>query len=73
MGETEYVRVAVVPGEPEAEAFAELLQENGIACAYRPTDEPDSAFEGFGGLGGEREILVAPGDVKAAKALLEED
>ena len=72
MTEVEYVRVTVVPGEPEAEALCELLQENGISCAYRPTDEQDSAFEGFGGFGGEREILVAPADVEAARALLDE-
>jgi putative signal transducing protein len=73
MDEREYVRVTVVPGEPEAEVFCELLQQNGISCAFRPTDEPDSAFEGFGGEGGEREILVAPADLEAARALLNED
>ena len=73
MAEAEYVRVTVVPGEPEAEAFCEHLQQNGISCAFRPTDEPDSAFEGFGGEGGEREILVAPADLEAARALLNED
>jgi hypothetical protein len=67
------VRVITVPGEPEAEAFCELLRASGIKCAYRPTDEPDSAFEGFGGEGGEREILVAPADLEAARTLLDED
>lgn len=72
MAEVEHVRVTVVPGEPEAQALCELLQQNGISCAFRPTDESDSAFEGFGGEGGEREILVAPADLEAARALLEE-
>jgi Putative prokaryotic signal transducing protein len=67
------VRVTVVPGEPEAEVFCGLLRANGIKCGYRPTDEADSAFEGFGGEGGEREILVAPADLAAARALLQED
>jgi hypothetical protein len=67
------VRVTVVPGEPEAEVFCGLLRANGIKCAYRPTPEEDSPFEGFGGEGGEREILVAPEDLEAARALLQED
>jgi putative signal transducing protein len=69
----EPVRVTTVPGEPEAEVLCGLLRANGIKCGYRPTDESDSAFEGFGGEGGEREILVAPGDLEAAKALLDAD
>ena len=66
------VRVTVVPGEPEAEVLCGLLRANGIKCGFRPTDEPDSAFEGFGGEGGAREILVAPADREDAKALLDE-
>ena len=66
------VRVTVVPGEPEAEVFCGLLRANGIKCAFRPTDEPDSAFEGFGGEGGNYEILVDPSDLEDAKALLNE-
>jgi len=49
-----------------------LLRANGIKCGERPTNEEDSAFEGFGGEGGRREILVDPSDLEAAKALLEE-
>ena len=67
------VRVTVVPGEPEAEVICGLLRANGIKCGYRPTDEPDSAFEGFGGEGGAREILVAPSDLQVATALLDAD
>ena len=68
----EPVRVTTVPGEPEAEVLCGLLRANGIKCAYRPTDENDSAFEGFGGEGGNREILVDPADLETARALLEE-
>jgi hypothetical protein len=65
----EGVRVITVQGEPEAEAFCELLRQNGIECAHRLTEEEDSAFEGFGG-DGMREILVHPQDLDAARALL---
>jgi hypothetical protein len=68
----EPVRVTTIPGEPEAEVFCGLLRANGIKCAYRPTDEDDSAFEGFGGEGGRYEILVDPADLEDAKALLNE-
>ena len=60
-----------VQGEPEAEAFCNLLRQNGIECGHRLTEEEDSAFEGFGG-DGMREILVHPKDLDAARALLEE-
>ena len=66
------VRVTVVPGEPEAEVLCGLLRANGIKCVFRPTDEADSAFEGFGGEGGTREILVDPSDLEVARELLEE-
>jgi hypothetical protein len=69
----EPVAVTTVPGEPEAEVFCGLLRANGIKCAHRPTAAADSAFEGFGGEGGLREILVDPADFEAARALLEED
>jgi hypothetical protein len=68
----EPVRVTTVPGEPEAEVFCGLLRANGIKCAFRPTDEEDSAFEGFGGEGGQHEILVDPADLEDARALLNE-
>jgi hypothetical protein len=68
----EPVRVTTVPGEPEAEVLCGLLRANGIKCAHRPTAEADSAFEGFGGEGGQREILVAPADLDAARELLSE-
>ena len=60
-----------VQGEPEAEAFCELLRQNGIECAHRLTEEEDSAFEGFG-RDGMREILVPPSDLDSARALLNE-
>ena len=68
----EPVRVTVVSDETEAEVLCGLLRANGIKWGERPTAEEDSAFEGFGGEGGRREILVDPADLEAAKALLEE-
>jgi len=64
------VRATTALGEPEAEAFCQLLRQNGIKCAHRPTLEVDSAFENFGG-DGMREILVAPPDFERARELLE--
>jgi hypothetical protein len=66
----EPVRVIKVTGEPEAEAACMHLRAYGIECAYRPTQEEDSAFEGFG-PGGMLEILVHPSDLEAARDLLE--
>jgi hypothetical protein len=67
------VRVTTVPGEPEAESFCQLLRQNEIKCAYRPTPEADSPFENFGGGGGVYEIVVAPADLEVARELLNED
>jgi Putative prokaryotic signal transducing protein len=66
----EGVRLTTVPGEPEAEVLVQLLGENGIEAAERPTAEADSAFEGFGGEGGEREILVHPSDLERAREVI---
>ena len=66
------VRLTTVPGEPEAETLVQLLSQNGIESAHRPTAEEDSAFEGFGGEGGVREILVHQRDLEAALALVNE-
>jgi hypothetical protein len=63
------VRVTTVTGEPEAEALCMHLRANGIECAYRPTPEADSPFEGFG-PGGMLEILVHSSDLAAASALV---
>jgi hypothetical protein len=68
----EVVRVTTVPGEPEAESLCQLLRQNGIKCAHRPTAEQDSAFENFGS-GGMHEIVVAPADLETARELLNED
>ena len=69
----EPVRVTTVPGEPEAEVLCGLLRANGIQGADRPTTEEDSAFEGFGGEGGLREILVDPADLEVARELLNDE
>ena len=66
------VRLIKVPGEPEAELLCNHLRDNGFECAFRPTAEADSAFEGFGGLGGEYEVLVHERDLERARELLPE-
>ena len=75
-----WIELKDLPHDVETEAWVGLAgpllgSVGALACyyAYRATDEPDSAFEGFGGEGGEREILVAPADLEAARALLSED
>ncbi|HEX3268046.1 MAG TPA: DUF2007 domain-containing protein [Gaiellaceae bacterium] len=66
------VRLTKVPGEPEAELLCNFLRSNGLECGYRPTEEADSAFEGFGGLGGMYEVLVHEKDLERALELLPE-
>jgi hypothetical protein len=66
------VRLTKVPGEPEAELLCNFLRSDGLECAYRPTQEADSAFEGFGGLGGMYEVLVHEKDLERALELLPE-
>jgi hypothetical protein len=63
------VRVTTVPAEPEAISLCDLLREQGIECAHRPTPEDDSAFEGFG-PDGLQEILVHPADLQRAREIL---
>jgi len=70
--EEEVVRATTVPGEPEAESLCQLLRQNGIKCAFRPTSELDSQIDNFGGLGGIYEIVVAPADLATARELLNE-
>jgi hypothetical protein len=71
MAQEEGVVVKVVSGEPEAEIVCGLLRSNGIECGYRDTEAIDSPLEDFTAAG-QREILVRPADVEAARALLEE-
>lgn len=70
MEQEQGVVVKVVSGEPEAQIVCGLLRANGIACGYRDTEEIDSPLEDFQAAG-QREILVRPADVDAARALLE--
>ena len=64
--------MTTVTGEPEAESLCQLLRGHGIECAYRPTQEEDSAFEGFG-PGGMLEVIVHERDFAAARELLPAD
>lgn len=63
------VRLTTVTGEPEAESLCMHLRNNGIECAYRPTGEADSPFEGFGS-GGMLEVLVHESDLATARELV---
>ena len=65
----EGVRVTVVPGEAEAVSLCDLLRQQGIECAHRPTPEDDSAFEGIGS-DGLQEILVHESDLGRAREIL---
>ena len=65
----EPVRLTTVVSEAEAEALCGLLRSAGIECGYRPTGEADSPFEGLASEG-RQEILVHPGDLEDAQALL---
>lgn len=65
------VVLTVVSGEQEAEVVCGLLRSAGIDCAYRDTEAIDSPLEDFIEAG-PREILVQPGDLDAARALLDD-
>ena len=63
------VVLTVVSGEPEAEVLCGLLRSNGIACAWRDTEEIDSPLEDFTAAG-PVEVLVHEADLEAARELL---
>jgi Putative prokaryotic signal transducing protein len=65
----EGVVLITVSGEPEADIVCGLLRTAGIDCASRDTGAIDSPLEDFTAAG-PREILVHPGDLEAARALL---
>ena len=63
--------VKVVDDETEAVLFCGLLRSAGIECGYRDTEAIDSPLEDFTAAG-QREILVHPADLEAARELLSE-
>jgi hypothetical protein len=65
----ESVRLTTVSDEMEAEVVCGLLRSAGIECGYRPTEEDDSAFEGFSS-GGRQEILVSKAELEDAQAVI---
>jgi hypothetical protein len=67
----ESVVLTVVSGETEAEVVCGLLRSAGFVCGYRDTQAIDSPLEDFMAAG-QREVLVRPADLEAARALLEE-
>ena len=68
----EAVVVKRVPNETEAELACGLLRSAGIECAFRVTEEIDSAFDNFLETGAH-EILVHPDDLEAARELLSDE
>jgi hypothetical protein len=71
MESNESVVLTVVSGETEAEVVCGLLRSAGFVCGYRDTQAIDSPLEDFMAAG-QREVLVRPADLEAARALLEE-
>jgi len=71
MESNESVVLTVVSGETEAELVCGLLRSAGFVCGYRDTQAIDSPLEDFMAAG-QREVLVRPADLEAARALLEE-
>jgi Putative prokaryotic signal transducing protein len=58
------VRLTVVGTQMEADMICSLLRVNGIKCGERAADVSAE------GVGGWREVLVAEGDLEAARELL---
>jgi hypothetical protein len=67
----EAVAVKRVSGEIEADLVCGLLRSAGIECGHRVTEEIDSAFDNFAGVG-PHEVIVHPDDLEAARELLAE-
>jgi hypothetical protein len=65
------VAVRRVADEIEGDLVCGLLRSAGIECAHRPTDEIDSTYDNFAGVG-PHEVIVHPDDLEAARVLLAE-
>ena len=69
---TEFVRVAIVRDDVEADIVLGLLESAGIPAVKRVTDMAAGAWDGLP-VGGAREILVPPDRLEEAHELLEPD
>ena len=67
------VRLTVVLNEIEADQVQSLLQFEKIESMQRPTNTGAGSIGGSGAMSGSREILVKPGDLEAAKAIIGEE
>jgi hypothetical protein len=63
-------RLTIVPNEPEAELIRSLLRTEGIESIQRKTDFGVGTTDASAVGSGAREILVRPGDLDAARALI---
>jgi hypothetical protein len=66
----ELVRLTVVANPAEAELMQSLLKTEGIESLRKQTDFGAGTMDGFSG--GQQEILVEPGDLELARALIAE-
>ncbi len=70
---TDLVRLTVVPNTAEADLIRNRLKLEGIEAMRRPTDFGAGAMDGWGGFGGQQEVLVLPKDLERARELIGED
>jgi Putative prokaryotic signal transducing protein len=66
------VRLTVVLNEIEADQVQSLLKFEGIESMQKPTDVGAGSIGGSGAMSGSREILVKPGDLETARAVIGE-
>ena len=68
---SDLVRLMIVANELEAEMVRSLLSTAGIEWMQRYTNFGAAALDGMPSGVGPREILVRPGDLDAARELIE--
>jgi hypothetical protein len=66
----ELVRLTLAANPVEAELLQSLLKTEGIESMRKQTDFGAGTMDGFSG--GQQEILVQPGDLETARALIAE-
>ena len=64
------VRVTIVPNEVAADVVCTFLRTEGIRCGHRVTNVGAGSWDGVPNIGGAREVLVDPTDLKVAREAL---